>query len=102
MAAELRQVREIGKKAGEAITQAGEPVTVQLVHNDYYLAVLIVRYDIWARAPLLVRGIFGTWAGDGLPARFMAVRHHSPHVLALEEQQSRSLRRPRQRGQSSS
>lgn len=84
--AEIQQVRQIGRSAGDAIARTGERVTVELAHNDGYLAVLIVRYEIWARAPLLVRGISGNWAGDDLPARFAAARPYAPYALALENQ----------------
>jgi hypothetical protein len=82
--AEMTQMRQIGRAAADAVARSETPVTVQLVHNDSYLAVLIVRYEIWARAPLLVRGISANWAGNKLPIRFINLRRYAPYALALE------------------
>jgi len=82
--AEVAQVREIARQAGETIAREGAPVTLQLLHNDYYLAVLIARYEIWARWPELIRDIAGSWTGDQLPARFAVARRHAPYILAME------------------
>jgi len=84
---ELQQVREIGKDAGEAIAQAGEPVTVELVNDDEFLANLIVRYEIWARSPRLVREIIWTSAtGEDEIADLLATGDRpASSVVALEK-----------------
>lgn len=82
--AEVAQLRQIGRTAAEVIARADTPVTVELVHNDGYLAVLIVRYEIWRRAPSLVRAISGYWAGTKLPVRFVNLRRYGDYALALE------------------
>jgi hypothetical protein len=81
---EMAQLRQIGRAAADTITRSDTPVTVELVHNDGYLAVLIVRYEIWKRAPLLVRAISGYWAGNKLPVRFINLRRYGDYALALE------------------
>ena len=81
---EVAQVREIARQAGETLARAGEPVTLQLLHNDYYLAVLIARYEIWARWPRTDPRHCRNWTGDELPARFAATRRHAPYILAME------------------
>jgi hypothetical protein len=81
---EMAQLREIGRVAAETITRSETPVTVELVHDAGYLAVLIVRYEIWARAPSLVRSISGYWAGKQLPVRFINLRRYATYALALE------------------
>jgi len=82
--AEMAQVREIGRAAADTITRSETPVTVELVHDAGYLAVLVVRYEIWKRAPSLVRGISGYWAGKQLPVRFINLRRYGDYALALE------------------
>ena len=86
-AAEFRQLRQIGKNAGRAVSRDGKPVTVQLFANfdarDELLATIIVRYEIWAAAPLLVRSIVWNWVGgDEQPARFVAGLGLAPHAVA--------------------
>ena len=82
--AEVAQLRAIGRAAADTIARSEAPLTVELVHNDGYLAVLIVRYEIWARAPLRVRDISGFWAGTKLPVQFINLRRYGTYALALE------------------
>ena len=85
--AELRQIRQIGNNAGQAITRDGGPVTVQLIADydskDDLLANLILRYEMWAAAPLRVRRVDWEWvSGDQQPARFVEGLGLAQHAVA--------------------
>lgn len=87
-AAEFKQLRETGRNAGRAIAHDGRPVTVQMLTNDDFLANLILRYEIWASAPRLVRDIVWTGIDDGdvMPERFAAAMRLAPHAIAITKQ----------------
>ncbi len=78
--AEVQELRRMGKKAGEAIAQNGVPVSLELIAKDYPLALLIVRYETWASAPLLIRDL--KWvSGESLMERFAASMKQSSQAL---------------------
>jgi hypothetical protein len=83
---EIEQLREIGRDVGEAVAQAGTPVKLEFVNIDELLGVLIVRYDIWARSPILVRDVSWTWAAnqDELVDLSAAAILQGSTVVALE------------------
>lgn len=83
--AEFRQLREIGRLAGEAVARDRKRVSMEFLTDDDYLANLIVRYEMWSRAPRLLGKFTWDGANDGeLPGRFAAALRRGMDVVSTQ------------------
>jgi hypothetical protein len=94
--AEVQSIRKLGREAGKLVAAPNQDANIELVVYDpthsgglpfmrYVLASLIMRYEIWASAPLRIRSFKDHWSGEeaDVAVQMRAAIQRGAHAVAI-------------------